>query len=75
MTDKEVVVPDLGGAESVDVIEICIKIGDQLTKEDTMIVVESDEATIEIPAPFDGEVSSLAVSVGDSIKEGDVILC
>ena len=61
MTDKEVRIPDLGGAESVDVIEICVKVGDRVQKEDSLIVVESDKATIEVPAPFDGEVEKLTV--------------
>ncbi len=74
MTDKEVRIPDLGGAESVDVIEICVKVGDRVKKEDSLIVVESDKATIEIPAPFDGEVSKLTVTDGDSVAEGDLML-
>ncbi|OUS08813.1 dihydrolipoyllysine-residue acetyltransferase [Gammaproteobacteria bacterium 42_54_T18] len=74
MTDKEVRIPDLGGAESVDVIEICVKVGDRVQKEDSLIVVESDKATIEIPAPFDGEVSKLTVKDGDSVAEGDLML-
>jgi len=74
VTDKEVRIPDLGGAESVDVIEICVKVGDRVEKEDSLIVVESDKATIEIPAPFSGEVSKLAVNVGDSVGEGDPML-
>ena len=74
MTDKAVVVPDLGGADSVDVIEVCVKVGDRVATEDSLIVVESDKATIEVPAPFGGEVAKLAISVGDSIKEGDLIL-
>ena len=74
MTDKEVRIPDLGGADSVDVIEICVKVGDRIQKEDSLIVVESDKATIEVPAPFDGEVSKLIVNVGDSIGEGDLML-
>jgi len=74
VTDKEVRIPDLGGAESVDVIEICVKVGDRVQKEDSLIVVESDKATIEIPAPFDGEVSKLTVKDGDSVAEGDLML-
>ena len=74
MTDKEVRIPDLGGADSVDVIEICVKVGDRVQKEDSLIVVESDKATIEVPAPFDGEVSKLIVNVGDSVGEGDLML-
>jgi len=74
VTDKEVVVPDLGGAGSVKEKEICVKVGDRIATEDSLIVVESDKATIEVPAPFGGEVAKLVISVGDSIKEGDSIL-
>ncbi|OUS31646.1 dihydrolipoyllysine-residue acetyltransferase [Gammaproteobacteria bacterium 45_16_T64] len=74
MADKDVVIPDLGGAESVDVIELCVKVGDSFSQEDSLIVVESDKATIEIPAPFDGEVAKLSIAVGDSVKEGDLLL-
>ena len=74
MTDKEVRIPDLGGADCVDVIEICVKVGDRVEKEDSLIVVESDKATIEVPAPFGGEVSKLTVNVGDRVGEGDPML-
>ena len=74
MTNETIVIPDLGGAESVDVIEICVKVGDQVKLEDSLIVVESDKATIEVPSPFEGEVSSISLSVGDSVKEGDSIV-
>ncbi|PIE41617.1 MAG: dihydrolipoyllysine-residue acetyltransferase [Gammaproteobacteria bacterium] len=73
MSIKEVTVPDLGGVKSVDVIEICVKAGDQVNKEDIWIVVESDKATVEVPSPFTGTVESVNVKEGDSVKEGAVI--
>ena len=73
MSIKEVTIPDIGGVESVEVIEISVAVGDSVAEEDTWLVVESDKATVEVPSPFAGKVESLAVSVGDKIKEGDVI--
>ncbi|MCG8672376.1 MAG: dihydrolipoyllysine-residue acetyltransferase [Pseudomonadales bacterium] len=73
MSIKEVTVPDIGGVDSVDVIEICVNIGDSVAQEDTWVVVESDKATVEVPSPFSGTIESLAIKVGDKIKEGDLI--
>ncbi|MCG8313988.1 MAG: biotin/lipoyl-binding protein, partial [Pseudomonadales bacterium] len=73
MSIKEVTIPDIGGVESVEVIEISVAVGDSVAEEDTWLVVESDKATVEVPSPFAGKVESLMVNVGDKIKEGDVI--
>ncbi|WP_207950577.1 pyruvate dehydrogenase complex dihydrolipoyllysine-residue acetyltransferase [Marinobacter sp. JSM 1782161] len=70
---EDIVVPDLGGADSVEVIEISAKVGDSLEAEDAILVVESDKASVELPAPAGGTLKALSVSVGDSISEGDVI--
>ncbi len=69
---KEVLAPDLGG-EEVEVIEILVSEGDQLEQEDAMITVESDKASMDIPAPFAGKVAELKVKTGDKISEGDLI--
>ena len=71
MTIKSLTVPDLGGAEQVEVIEILVVTGDQVTAEESIIVLETDKATMEIPSPFDGTISSLSVKVGDKLNEGD----
>lgn len=73
MSVKEVTVPDLGGVDSVDVIEVCVQPGDQISQEETWIVVESDKATLEVPSPLSGKVDAIKVKVGDQIKEGDLI--
>ena len=73
MSINEVTVPDLGDVESVEVIEINVQPGDTVEKEQTWAVVESDKATLEIPSPFDGKVDSVKVSVGDQIKQGDLL--
>ncbi len=73
MSDIEkILVPDVGGDE-VEVIEICFAIGDNLEADEGIVTVETDKASMDIPAPFAGELVSLSVSVGDKIKEGDVI--
>ena len=70
----DVVVPDIGDFESVDVVEVLVSPGDQIAFEDSLITLESDKATMEIPSPAAGVVVELKVAVGDKISEGDVIL-
>ncbi|MBQ4890858.1 dihydrolipoyllysine-residue acetyltransferase [Shewanella sp. UCD-FRSSP16_17] len=69
---KEVLVPDIGGDE-VQVIEVCVAVGDEIAAEDSILTVESDKATMDIPAPFAGTVAELKVAVGDTIAEGKLI--
>jgi pyruvate dehydrogenase E2 component (dihydrolipoamide acetyltransferase) len=71
MTIESLTVPDLGGAEQVEVIEILVAAGDQVAAEEGIIVLETDKATMEIPSPFDGTISSLSLKVGDKLNEGD----
>ena len=68
---ESLTVPDLGGAEQVEVIEILVTIGDQVSAEESIIVLETDKATMEIPSPLDGVISSLSIKVGDKLNEGD----
>ena len=69
----EVRIPDIGGAEGVAVIELIAKPGDQLQSDDPLLTLESDKATMDVPAPFAGELLSLKCKVGDKVSEGDVI--
>ena len=69
---KEVLVPDIGG-DAVQVIELCVQVGDMLDAEDSIITVESDKATMDIPAPFAGKLVEFKVAVGDSVSEGTLI--
>ena len=73
-TEKAIVIPDLGGSEGVEVIEVNAVVGDQVEEEQTILVLESDKATLEIPAGEAGEITSLAVVVGDKVSEGDAML-
>ncbi|MDP2547272.1 pyruvate dehydrogenase complex dihydrolipoyllysine-residue acetyltransferase [Oceanobacter sp. 4_MG-2023] len=74
MSKVTVAVPDIGGAENVDVIEISVAIGDTVTVDQDLIVLETDKASMEVPCPQAGTVVELLVSVGDKINEGDAIL-
>ena len=74
MSLKDVLVPDIGNFESVDVIEILVKVGDTIAKDDSMLTVESDKASMDIPAPFAGVVKELKIKVGDKIAQGNLIL-
>ncbi|MFT7412714.1 MAG: pyruvate dehydrogenase E2 component (dihydrolipoamide acetyltransferase) [Paraglaciecola sp.] len=69
---QKIFVPDVGG-EEVEIIEICFAVGDTLEADEGIVTVETDKASMDIPAPFAGELASLSVKVGDKIKEGDVI--
>jgi pyruvate dehydrogenase E2 component (dihydrolipoamide acetyltransferase) len=71
MTIESLTVPDLGGAEQVEVIEILVSAGDNVAAEESIIVLETDKATMEIPSPLDGKISSISIKVGDKLNEGD----
>src|SRR4026209_2181501 len=71
---SQVVVPDIGDFKVVEMIEILVKPGDSVTKEQSLITLESDKATMEIPAPAAGVVKELKVKVGDKVSKGAPIL-
>ena len=74
MTDpEEIGLPDIGDFESVDVIEILVAPGDKIKAEDPLITLESDKATMDVPAPFGGIVRQVTVKVGDKVAQGAVI--
>ena len=74
MSTKEITVPDIGTDSAVKIIEINVKVGDTVQPEDALITLESEKASMEIPAPFAGVVKELLVNVGDSITTGKPIL-
>ena len=71
--EVNMVVPDIGGAEAVEVIEISVKVGDEVAAGDSLIVLETDKASMEIPAEAAGKIVSLAVKIGDKLSQGSVI--
>lgn len=70
---KDILVPDVGGDE-VEVIELCVAIGDSIVEEDSIVVVETDKATMDIPAPFAGTVKEIKVAEGDKVSEGGLLI-
>lgn len=73
MSEQEIKVPDLGGADEVEVIEITVSAGDSVEAEDPILTVESDKASVELPSPGAGKITKITVKVGDKVKEGDVV--
>lgn len=69
---EDILLPDVGG-EAVEVIEICVSVGDSLEEEEAIITVETEKASMDIPATFAGKVVELKVAIGDKVKEGDVV--
>jgi dihydrolipoamide dehydrogenase len=70
----EVKVPDIGDFTDVPVIEILVKVGDPIKAEDPLVMLESDKATMEVPAPSDGVVKAISIKVGDKVSQGTMIL-
>lgn len=73
MSEQEIRVPDLGGADEVEVIEILVSAGDSVVEEDPILTVETDKASVELPSPGAGKIVKITVKVGDKVKEGDVV--
>lgn len=69
----DIVVPDIGDSENVEVIELLVNAGDQIAIDDSLLTLESDKASMEIPATANGVIESLSVTVGDTVNAGDVI--
>ena len=73
MAAEEILIPDIGNFDSVDVIDILMNIGDAINPDDPLLTVESDKASMDIPAPFSGTVKEIKVKVGDKVKEGSLV--
>ena len=74
MTIKKITVPDLGEASEVEVIELLVNIGEKVKENDSLLVLESDKAAMEIPAPFSGIVKEISINLGDQVTTGSDIL-
>ena len=74
MLDIEIKVPNIGDFEDVEVIEVLVKEGESIKKNDPLITIESDKSSVEIPSNFEGKIKSLKIKVGDKVSEGDTIL-
>ena len=73
MTEK-LLVPDIGDFENVEIIELLVKEGQDIKKNDPVVTIESDKSSVEIPSLFSGKIDSIEVKVGDKVSKGDVIL-
>lgn len=71
---QSVLIPDLGGAKEISVIEVLVEAGQTVTKDQSLITLEGDKASMEIPSPFAGVVESIALKVGDKVNTGDLLL-
>ena len=73
-TTKEVLIPDIGDFSNVDVIEVLVSAGDRINAEDPLVTLESDKATMDVPAPYAGIVKELKINVGDKVGQGTPIV-
>jgi pyruvate dehydrogenase E2 component (dihydrolipoamide acetyltransferase) len=71
---KDILVPDIGDFDGVEVIEILVAVGDQIAVEDPIVSLESDKAAMEIPSPFAGTVKQVKISLGDKVSEGSALI-
>ena len=71
---QELIVPDIGDFEKVEVIEVLVKVADKIKKNDSVVTLESDKSSVEVPATHEGTVERGNVKVGDKVSKGDLIL-
>ena len=67
---SQINIPDLGDVDEVEVIEVCVEVGQKVESEDSIMILETDKAAMEIPASADGVVKNILIKVGDMVKEG-----
>ena len=70
---EKIIVPDIGDFENVEIIEILVKAGDTIKKNDPVVTLESDKSSVEVPSSFSGRISSLNVKIGDKVSKGSVL--
>ena len=73
MTTEQILIPDIGNFDSVDVIDVLVNVGDSINTDDSLITVESDKASMDIPAPKPGIIKELKIKIGDKVKEGSLV--
>ena len=72
--DNEIIVPDIGDFENVEIIEILVKSGDKIKKNDSIVTLESDKSSVEVPSTAEGIVENINVKIGDKVSKGDVLI-
>ena len=70
---QSIIVPDIGDFESVEIIEVLVKVGDQINKDDPIVTLESDKSSVEVPSPFSGKILELNVKIGDKVSKGSLL--
>ena len=70
---KNIPVPDIGDFKDVEIIEVLVKPGDKIKKNDPIVTLESDKSSVEVPSPFEGKISELKVKIGDRVSEGSIL--
>ena len=71
---NKVIVPDIGDFENVEIIEILVKSGDKIKKNDSIVTLESDKSSVEVPSTLEGMVENINVKIGDKVSKGDVLI-
>ena len=74
MSEKKILVPNIGDFKNVEVIEVLVKSGQQIKKNDPLITLESDKSSVEVPATDEGKINKISIKVGDKVSEGTEIL-
>jgi pyruvate dehydrogenase E1 component len=71
---KNLLVPDIGDFEKVEIIEVLVKVGDKINKNDPIVTLESDKSSVEVPSTEDGTIESVNVKIGDKVSKGHLLL-
>ena len=74
MSTIDIKVPNIGDFKDVEIIEVLVKNGQEISKGDSIITLESDKSSVEVPSDYSGKILKLKVKVGDKVSEGDLIL-
>ena len=72
--NKQVLVPDIGDFEKVEIIEILVRNGDNIKKNDPIVTLESDKSSVEVPSIYEGVVENINVKIGDKVSQGDLLI-
>ena len=70
---QDIFVPDIGDFDSVEIIEVLVKVGDHVEKDDPLVTLESDKSSVEVPSPAAGKINELNIKVGDKVSKGSLL--
>ena len=72
--ENKLLVPDIGDFEKVEIIEVLVKKGDKIKKNDSVVTLESDKSSVEVPSTFEGVIENVNVKIGDKVSKGDLLI-